>query len=127
MDKLIVLLMAIEGTSKNVHYDIADYSIHLLADRMQEDLNGFIDEIKENCILAKGQKVKNSSYYLQEASKYVVDDISLLAIRNIVIDTLVHLESLTGVSVGDSDLLGRIGTKLQNDLAILNIVLGDKK
>lgn len=127
MDKLIVLLMAIEGTSKNVHYDIADYSIHLLADRIQEDLNGFIDEIKENCILAKGQKVKNSSYYLQEASKYVVDDISLLAIRNIIIDTLVHLESLTGISVGDSDLLGRIGTKLQNDLAILNIVLGDKK
>lgn len=127
MDKLIVLLMAIEGTSKNVHYEIADYSIHLLADRMQEDLNGFIDEIKENCILAKGQKVKNSSYYLQEASKYVIDDISLLAIRNIVIDTLVHLESLTGISVGDSDLLGRIGTKLQNDLAILNIVLGDKK
>lgn len=127
MDKLIVLLMAIEGTSKNVHYEIADYSIHLLADRMQEDLNGFVDEIKENCILAKHQKVKNSSYYLQEASKYVVDDISLLAIRNIVIDTLVHLESLTGISVGDSDLLGRIGTKLQNDLAILNIVLGDKK
>lgn len=127
MDKLIVLLMAIEGTSKNVHYEIADYSIHLLADRMQEDLNGFIDEIKENCILAKGQKVKNSSYYLQESSKYVVDDISLLAIRNIIIDTLVHLESLTGISVGDSDLLGRIGTKLQNDLAILNIVLGDKK
>lgn len=127
MDKLIVLLMAIEGTSKNVHYEIADYYIHLLADRMQEDLNGFIDEIKENCILAKGQKVKNSSYYLSEASKYVVDDISLLAIRNIVIDTLVHLESLTGISVGDSDLLGRIGIKLQNDLAILNIVLGDKK
>ena len=127
MDKLIVLLMAIEGTSKNVHYEIADYSIHLLADRMQEDLNGFIDEIKENCILSKGQKVKNSSYYLQEASKYVVDDISLLAIRNIIIDTLMHIESLTFISVGDSDLLGRIGTKLQNDLAILNIVLGDKK
>lgn len=127
MDKLIVLLMAIEGTSKNVHYEIADYSIHLLADRMQEDLNGFIDEIKENCILSKGQKVKNSSYYLSEASKYVVDDISLLAIRNIVIDTLMHIESLTFISVGDSDLLGRIGTKLQNNLAILNIVLGDKK
>lgn len=130
MDKfnnLIINLMAIEGYAKDLHYNIADYSIHLFADRVQEDLSGFIDEIKENCLLAKGKDVLKSSEYLLNASKLIPNNISLDELKNLLVDVLVVLEQIKDVSIGDDDLLGRIGNKLQNSLGVLNIILKENK
>lgn len=130
MDKfnnLIIHLMAIEGYAKDIHYNIADYSIHLFADRVQDDLSDFIDEIKENCILAKGKDVLKSSEYLLNASKLIPNNISLNELKNLLVDVLVVLEQINELSLGDGDLLGRIGSKIQNNLGVLNIILKDNK
>lgn len=130
MDKfnnLIIYLMAIEGYAKDIHYNISDYSIHLFADRAQENLSDFIDEIKENCLLAKGKDVLKSSEYLLNASKLIPNNISLNELKNLLVDVLVALEQINELSLGDGDLLGRIGNKLQNNLGILNIILKENK
>lgn len=130
MDKyniLIVYLMVIKGYAKDLHYNIADYSIHLFADRVNEGLDDFIDEIKENCLLAKGNKVLRTYEYYQKASNTLVTDkISLETLKYTILDILVEIENIKDLSIGDGDLLGRIGNKLQNDLGILNILLKDK-
>lgn len=131
MDKfnnLIIHLMAIEGYAKDIHYNIADYSIHLFADRVQEDLSDFIDEIKENCILAKGGEVLRSHEYYNQASRTLITDkITLEDLKYMLVDTLVILEQINELSLGDGDLLGRIGNKLQNNLGILNIILKENR
>ena len=45
---LIACLLALQGQAKNVHYNTRDYGIHLFADRVQEEIDGFMDELKEN-------------------------------------------------------------------------------
>lgn len=130
MDKinnLITHLLALEGIAKNIHYHIADYGVHLFSDRVQENLSGFIDELKENCLLAKNKSVLNSSIYFLEASKLISDIKTLDYLKVILIDSLVILEQIVETSKGDEDLLGRIGSDLQNSLGVLNILLGDKK
>ena len=42
-NNLIINLMVIKGYAKDLHYNIPDYSIHLLADRIQDGLDDFID------------------------------------------------------------------------------------
>lgn len=129
MDKynnLIVDLMVIQGYARDLHYNVADYSIHLFADRVNEGLDDFIDEIKETCLLAKGIKVLRSYEYYQKVSHaLIIDEISLQSLKKILLDVLTKIEYVGNISVGDSDLLGRIGNKLQNSLGILNILLKD--
>lgn len=131
MDKfndLIVNLMVLQGYAKDLHYHVSDYSIHLFADRAQDGLDDFIDEIKENCIISKGYRVLKSYEYYDKASRTLLtSEISLNGLKNITLDVLVGLEAIRNVSMGDSDLLGRIGNKLQNNLGILNILLKGKE
>lgn len=124
---LIACLLALQGQAKNVHYNTKDYGIHLFADRVQEDIDDFMDELKENYLLAHGHKVKSSSVYLAEASTYVKDNNDLLSIKPILIKCLTALEQVQNMSMGDNDLLGRIGDNLQNSLGLLNMLTGDLK
>lgn len=130
MDKinnLIIHLMAIYGISKDIHYTFPDYSIHLLSDKIQDGLFDFIDEIKENLLIAKNKIVLKSHEYYLETSKIKNDSIDLINLKNVIIDTLVILEQINELSLGDGDLLGRIGNKLQNSLGVLNIILKENK
>ena len=123
MNKLIVYLMAICGCCKNLHYNIPDYGIHLFADRVQDGLDEFIDEIKENCILAVGDEVLNSSEYFVMAAKTTPDVVSLNSLKDLLVETLQQLELQSEkLSLGSGDLLGRIGNHLQNSLGVLNIL-----
>lgn len=124
---LIVNLMVIKGYAKDLHYNIADYSIHLLADRVQDGLDDFIDEIKENCLLAKGYDVLRSHEYYSKAASVLSNQIILEDLKGFILDALHDLELINNISVGDSDLLGRIGAKLQNDLGVINIILKGNK
>ena len=90
-------------------------------------LKQIMDELKENYLLAHGHKVKSSSVYLAEASTYVKDNNDLLSIKPILIKCLTALEQVQNMSMGDNDLLGRIGDNLQNSLGLLNMLTGDLK
>ena len=114
--------MAVQGYCKDLHYNIPDYSIHLLMDRIQQDLFDFIDEIKENWILAKGNKPLDSSQYYAETVRLLPSAKQLDLLKALLIDALEKVEEAKGETIGDGDLLGRIGSNLQNSLGILNIL-----
>lgn len=128
IDKLIIYLMAIENYAKDIHYNCSGqdfYGKHLFADRMAENMSGYIDQLKEVCLLGHGFKPLHSSGYLNKASIVVPSGASFTSMQNLMLDTLAHIESITNISKGDENLLGAIAQDLQNNAGLLNIMLGD--
>lgn len=122
INNLIFHLTALQNYAKDLHYNIPDYSIHLFADRVQEELSDFIDEIKESCILAKDNKLLASAEYLLGATKLIPSVINISELKNLIIDTLDVLEQIDKKTIGDDDIFGKIGSNLQNSLGIINIL-----
>lgn len=129
-DKLIVFLMSIEAYAKNIHYNVngdSFYGKHLFADRFIDNLNDYIDGIKETCLAGHGLKVLPGDEYLKRASELTPDGFSFELIKNLFIDCLEHIETASNVSRGDSKLLDDIGYDLQNNLGLINIMFEDLK
>lgn len=125
---LITYLMAIEGKAKDIHYNCAGdafYGKHLFADRISDGIGDFIDQIKETCILGKGEKPLFAYQYLEAASKLINNQIDFRTIYTLIVDCLAHIEGITNVSRGDSKLLDDIANKLQNDKGLLHIMFGE--
>ena len=124
MFKLLVYLIAIAHTAKDIHYHTGGdkfWGDHLLADRIHDGLDDLIDEINENYYLGKEEEAPQQTRLLEEAAELVPevqDDMKLAftALDQLIvgaintIETTVSLETLTA---GDNDLLGRICSDLQ--------------
>lgn len=63
-------LLAIYHYAKDIHYSARGesfYGIHLLMDRVAEDINGQIDSINEICYLGKGHAAPSSKDIMKKA------------------------------------------------------------
>lgn len=128
-DKLIVLLMAIEGKAKDIHYTCSGsnfYGNHLFADRIADGIDDFIDEIKETCILGHGNQPLSSGEYYAEASQALNGMASFQSIAELILNCLIHIENIKkDVARGDSKILDDVASKLQNAKGLLHIMLGN--
>ena len=103
IDNLIVYLMTISSYAKDIHYNCAGenfYGNHLFADRINDNLNEFIDQLKEICLLGHNIKPLNSSEYLKRASDSVPKDISFSLMSELMLNTLSLIETIEDVSKG---------------------------
>lgn len=76
MIDILVKLVALYGTLKNLHYSAhghAFYSIHKLADDMSDHLLDFVDEIQENYFMGQGNKTVNTGNLFSFSSAQIVD------------------------------------------------------
>lgn len=127
INKLIAELIAICSFCKDIHYNSkgdAFYGKHLLADRVQENINEYIDQIKEICILGNDEKTLPSGEYLLKATSFIPaiqneDKANFKNLENLLIATLGTLESLEGTK-GEENLYGNIAQDLQNSLGLIN-------
>ena len=128
-DKLIVLLMAIEGKAKDIHYTCSGsnfYGNHLFADRIADGIDDFIDEIKETCILGHGKQPLFASEYYAMAAAMVDKTASFQSMAALILNTLIHIENIKkDVARGDSKILDDVASKLQNAKGLLHIMLGN--
>lgn len=130
INKLIINLMVISNFAKDIHYNCKGanfYGNHLFSDKIQENINEYIDQSKEVCLLGRGNKTLNSSEYLKKASEKIPNDISFENMRKLIINTLDEIEKMDGFSKGDENLIGAIAQDLQNNLGLINIMLGELK
>lgn len=128
IDSLIIYLMAISNLAKDIHYNCNGanfYGDHLFADRINENLGEYIDQIKEICLLGHGIKPLRSSEYLNRAAQTVPIEISFSQMSELLLNTLMLIESIDGVSRGDENLLGAIAQDIQNNKGLLNIMYGE--
>lgn len=128
INTLIAQLIAICNFSKDIHYNAKGasfYGKHLLADRVQDNLNEYIDQIKEICILGADKETLPSSEYLKKAIELIPeisedDKDSFLSLKKLIIKTLKHIEGIKNLTSGESNLIGAIAQDLQNSLGLIN-------
>ena len=67
---LIVLIQAFQNACKDFHYFCHSYSLHLLADEINnDDLYDIIDSIKENVFIAEGKDPLKGKEYAQKVAE----------------------------------------------------------
>ena len=124
MYKVLVYLIAIAHTSKDIHYRTGGdkfWGDHLLADRIHDDLDGFIDDINENFYLGKEEDAPQQTKLLEDAAELVpevTDDMKLAfaSLDRLIIGCINAIETLSALNdltAGDNDLIGRICSDLQ--------------
>ena len=133
INKLIEYLIAICNFSKDIHYNCKGesfYSKHLLADRIQENLNEYLDQIKEIFFLASYKEPLPSGEYLSRATSLIPqianeDKTNFVSMQNLLVVTLEHIESLQDLTKGEENLIGAIAQDLQNSLGLVNLQVKD--
>ena len=125
IDLLIEYLMAIENFTKDIHYNF--YGDHLFADRIADGMSDYIDQLKEICLLGHGFKTLYSGEYLIRASELIPLDINFENMLKLLLDCLKHIETIDNISKGDENLIGAIAQDIQNNVGLINIMLGRMK
>lgn len=133
INKLIEYLIAIQNFSKDLHYNSkgdAFYSKHLLADRIQENISEYIDQIKEVFFLAGDKEPLPSGEYLSRATSLIPqianeDKANFESMQNLLVVTLQHIEGLEDLTKGEENLVGAIAQDLQNSLGLINLQVKD--
>lgn len=128
-NKLICYLLALANFAKDIHYSShgeAFYGKHLFADRIQENLYEFIDQIKEICILGNEEEPLPSGEYLSRATSLIpvksnIDLENFKSMQALMLNTLTHIESMDGLTIGEENLIGNIAQDIQNNLGLVNL------
>lgn len=122
INDLIIHLVAIKGYAKDVHYNSKSYGDHLLADRIQKPIDDFMDDLKENSLLGRGQKVKESRYYNIKGGEITPKFNYWSGMQDILIKTLRLCEDIQNMSIGDENLVGEIAQHLQTMYGLVTMI-----
>ena len=131
INKLICYLVAIQNFAKDIHYSCAGdafYGKHLLADRIYDRLDGFIDGIKETCLLGNDILPLPSGEYLAMAMNLLPaleqdDKKNFEAMQKLLIDCLVLMQEMLQVKDtprAEVSLIDGIAQDLQQKLGLVN-------
>ena len=137
MENIIINLEVIKALSKDLHYILKGnnfYGNHLLMDRIQEDMQGFIDDIKENYFMFRGwdvplnkdifSKVSEVLSNIQKGSNIPTINELTIQIKNSIyfIESYIR-DNKEELTAGDMDLLGRISSNLQKSSGLIQHII----
>ena len=128
VNNLICSLIALQNFCKDIHYNAkgeAFYSMHLLADRVQDNLSDYIDRLKEVCILGNDEETLPSGEYLSRATSLIPEIESsnkknFESLENIIVNILTLIQNIEPATKGEDNLYGAIAEDLQNSLGLIN-------
>lgn len=131
INKLICYLVAIQNFAKDIHYSCggdAFYGKHLLADRIYDGLDTFIDGIKETCLLGNDILPLPSGEYLAMAMNLLPaleqdDKKNFEAMQKLLIDCLVLMQEMLqekDTPRAEVSLIDGIAQDLQQKLGLVN-------
>lgn len=129
MYKLICYLTAIYQYSKTIHYEVkgeAFYGKHLFNDRIAENMNDYVDLIKEVVFLGHAKDAPSAVAILEGVLPLLPateenDQQNYINLYNLIFNALDEIERLNKkeLSVGDKNLIGGIAQDLQQNLGLL--------
>lgn len=129
MLETLAKLVAIRETAKDIHYSAngdSFYGIHLLMDRVADDINDQIDSIKEVCFLGENALPPKSEEILKKAIEHIPSSenwkANLLMLQQLIFDTIDSIEDVASKSssLADENLLGGIAESLKLKLGLIS-------
>lgn len=120
---LLARLTAIKSYAKDIHYNSSGesfYSIHLLMDRICENLDDFSDSINEVYYLGSGQLPPSSKEVLKLSIAYIPSIFGVEYLKNLISTTVGCLDMLRTTERADNSLLDSIAQDLKLKLGLLN-------
>ena len=121
MLELLALLTAIKQYAKDIHYNAKGesfYGIHLLMDRVADNLDSFSDTIKEVCYMGAGDEPPASRDVLKYAMAYIPligedNKSSLSLLNNLILKALEKVESIKDTDRADTSVLDSVAQDLK--------------
>lgn len=131
INTLICYLLAIANFAKDIHYNCkgdAFYGKHLLADRVQDGLYDFIDQIKETCLLGNDILPLPSGEYLAKTMNLLPaldndDKKNFESMQKLLTDCLVLMQEMLkepDTPRAEVSLVDSIAQNLQGKLGLIN-------
>ena len=126
MQEILILLIAIKQLIKQYHWQANSYQEHILADKLEEDLEDYIDEVAEvSVVMEMSDKQLNADALLGKASLYLQDkkEASILNLIKVFGDLseAAHELSEKATNIGLNDLLGRIANLTIKKMYLLHL------
>ena len=126
MKETLARLVAIRETAKDIHYSAngdSFYGIHLLMDRVADDINDQIDSIKEVCFLGENTLPPKSEEILKKAIEHIPSSenwkANLVVLQQLILDTLNQISNLP-FDFANANLMGGIAESLKLKLGLIS-------
>lgn len=132
MNELIAQLIAIREFAKDIHYTVHGltmYGNHIFADFIHDEIDNFIDDIKEDCLLGMELRPLPSKEYLQKAISILPEPLlnddkdNFISMLGIIDNTLDLINKMDNLSKGEENLVGAIAQRLQKVKGLINLSL----
>lgn len=117
MEKILVSLIAIKQAIKQYHWQAKSYQEHILADKLEEGLEDYIDEVAElSVLLLPDAKHLEAKLLLGKASLFLADkqEITLMSILELLGNLQEDITEFNDKAedLGFKDLCGRLSNTL---------------
>ena len=127
MHKLLVILIALKQFIKQYHWQAKSYQEHILADKLEEGLEDYIDEVAEISVVVDFEEKLEANLLLGEASLYLKDkgtaDLdTMVKILGDLEKELVYTNDRAKL-LGISDLTGRLSNSLLRKIYLIQLQL----
>lgn len=125
MEKILVILIALKQYIKEYHWLAESYQEHILADKLEEDLEDYIDEVAEISLVTETPNVE-AKHLFGQAENYLngKDKADLNTLADLFIELQEQLQSLDPKLLGLSDLAGRLSNTILRKLYLIKLQLG---
>ncbi|MDD2840747.1 MAG: DUF5856 family protein [Rickettsiales bacterium] len=117
MLELLQRLIAFKYSCKLNHWKTDSYAKHLLFDRLQEDIDDFVDKIAEGYFMTTKKQDSLEQTILQ--TEYIDKDLAKLA-KDIITRIETDIDTIK-ISQGMLSLLGSINESFDGKLALLSL------
>ena len=126
MQKILIALIAIKQAIKQYHWQAKSYQEHILADKLEEGLEDYIDEVAELSVLTEeNEKHLNAKLLLGNASSFLdnkenLNTFDILGLFAKLQDAITTYNDTTE-DIGLKDLCGRLSNTLLRKAYLIQI------
>lgn len=122
IDMLLVMLAALDGTLTNYHLQhlyVADYQLHLAADRAREPLDDYADRVQERIKIRFDRKPTNAKLIAEQSAELIIESPTEADIVSFCMDFRQGLEDMN-YGKGAENILGDIGEHIDFIIALFS-------
>ena len=126
MQEILILLIAIKQYIKQYHWQAKSYQEHILADKLEEGLEDYIDEVAELSIVAElSEKQVKAKDLLDQAAQCLgnEDKANLLSIMNLFVSLSEEVNAFEekAEALGLKDLCGRLSNTILRKIYLIQL------